>query len=756
MKVGIVTFHRALNYGAVLQAYALNKFFSNNGIDSRIVDYRSPNMEIFYKPIKANPFKSPRVFLKELIYAPRIKSKRKKFEAFIKKNIPTSPVYTKYDDLKCIVDDYDCFISGSDQVWNYKWMNMDEAFFLGFAPNGKKSSYAASFGFSQIPDEYKAEYKRLLEGFKHISVRESDGKTIVEDLLGRENVEVSVDPTCLISADMWNEIASESEENGYVLLYLLEKSEYLINYAKELARMNNTKVVIISDAIKKISGLEYKSFIGPDEFVGLFKNAKYVVTNSFHGLMFSVIFEKEFYVMYQQYAGAPNSRLINFVDEYGLEERVLSQDQPVFTKKIDYSRVREILELHRQESLDYVMSLKENYEEIDLINDAKLVPMAKDECCGCGSCMSICPCNAITMKPDNEGFLYPCIDDSKCIKCKKCVSACAFMEKENVSSGITPRAYVAKNKNMDTRMKSRSGGVFVAISDICLENGGVVYGVALDEDFGVYHTVANTKEERNRFCGSKYVQSDTRKAFESAGNDLKNGKVVLFSGTGCQIDALKKHLTLKKIPLDNLVTVDIVCHGVMSPQLWRDNICYIKSNNNGEITNVDFRDKSFGWNSHIESYIAGGKQVNSELYTSIFYQHTALRPSCYNCHYTSIYRDSDITLADAWGIQREMPDFNDNKGVSLIIVNSPKGQQHIDATKGSVEYVEVELKNYMQPNLQNPTHKPKNRESFWDEYRKKGFLYVAKKSFKAQLKLKKRNKNKARIVAILRKLKIKK
>lgn len=747
MKIGIITFHRALNYGAVLQAYALQEYLNTIGIDSEIIDYRSEYIEIFYKQIKENPLKNPKMYLKELIYAPFNTLKRKKFDGFLKKYIKFSKKITTKEELKKINKEYDIFIAGSDQVWNLKWSGFDKTFFLDFAEDEKKYSYAASFGFDKIPQEQEREYYELLSKFKKISVREESGKKIIKDLLHQE-CEVSLDPTCLISKAKWENIAKKPKEQNYILLYTLEKSKELEDYAEKKSKELNAKIVYIADAIKRKKKYIYRGFLGPDEFVGLFSNARYVVTNSFHGLMFSVIFEKSFCLQYQKKEGAPNSRLIDFLNTYKLTNRIIEAVR-IRDSEIDYNFVKYLMEETKRESSNYLLRLK---------NDIVILPQTKNKCCGCRACEKICPIQAVKMLEDEEGFLYPKIDENKCIKCKKCMQVCAFSQKKlQASPTMPPNTYVGYHKDEKVRMKSRSGGIFVALSDYVLLQGGSVYGAGYTDDFKVVHSRAIDSSERENFCGSKYVQSDTLNTFEEVLEDLKNEKKVLYSGTACQIGGLKSYLRAEKIgnKINNLITVDIVCHGVMSPMVWRDNIKEMQKKIEGKIEKVNFRDKSFGWSSHIESYKGKNERIISDDYTSIFYEHAFLRPSCYNCPYTSVEREADFTLADAWGIKKMYPQWDIEKGISLVLSNTEKGMEIFRQIEKMLVVQSVDIHLFMQPNLEHPTDKPKNRVHMWNLYKKEGFICVANECKKKQNMLKKKNKMKSNIVGVLRKIHLK-
>lgn len=238
------------------------------------------------------------------------------------------------------------------------------------------------------------------------------------------------------------------------------------------------------------------------------------------------------------------------------------------------------------------------------------------DCCGCTACASICAHDAIVMKPDALGFLYPEVDKSKCVECGLCEKVCAFNDNYDKSLNLPkPDAYAARHKDLAEIMKSRSGAAFAAISDYILENGGVVYGVGYKDHFRVAHKRATTKEERDEFRGSKYVQSDLTGVFHQVKQDLKDGFMVLFSGTPCQTSGLNSYVG-KKLR-ENLILVDIVCHGVPGPYLWRDYIDYIEKKQGDIIAVVNFRDKEeYGWREHRETFkfVKGGQ---NELYIFI-------------------------------------------------------------------------------------------------------------------------------------------
>lgn len=372
----------------------------------------------------------------------------------------------------------------------------------------------------------------------------------------------------------------------------------------------------------------------------------------------------------------------------------------------------------------------------------------KKDCCGCTACMNICPKAAIIMQPDEEGFLYPSIEISKCIECNLCKKVCSFQNGYDVSNSLEKSIiYAVKNKDLDTRMRSRSGGVFVAIANNVIENNGIIYGVGYEQKFVVCHKKIQDKHKIKEFQGSKYVQSDLKRIYYDVKMELLKNRYVLFSGTPCQVAGLFSFLG-SKINTDKLVTIDLVCHGVPSPLMWKEYIDFCEKKYKGEVTKVDFRDKEYGWNTHFETVVVNNKKYKNNLYTNLFYLHSMLRPACHNCRYTNFERISDITIADFWGIDKCMPEFNDNKGVSLVLINTNKGNKLFQKIQGELHYKVSRKEDCLQPQLQYPSKPFHNRTQFWADYHSKGFEYILKKYATHSLFAKIKNK----LISILKKI----
>lgn len=345
----------------------------------------------------------------------------------------------------------------------------------------------------------------------------------------------------------------------------------------------------------------------------------------------------------------------------------------------------------------------------------------KNECCGCNACYEICPRNAITMVQDQEGFYYPEIDQSKCVDCGLCTKVCGF--KSPTKQGYEQKYFAAKNKIVNERLKSRSGGVFFCAAKNIINAGGVVYGVIIDDDMSVHYERSTTVEGCRAMQGSKYVESDITGIFKEVKQDLNNGKTVLFSGTACHVAGLLGFLKNNRY-LDNLYTIDIVCHGVSSRLIYQDYLHFVSQKYGGEVRNFNFRDKAYGWDAHVETFVINGKTHGFNNYTQLFYCNRALRPSCGNCMFASYNRVADLTIADFWGLKKIVADFDDNRGVSSVMINSDKGERLFAELHNSMECVEVSAKDCNQPNLNKPSSVPDDRENFWKVYKEKGFKAV--------------------------------
>lgn len=267
-----------------------------------------------------------------------------------------------------------------------------------------------------------------------------------------------------------------------------------------------------------------------------------------------------------------------------------------------------------------------------------------------------------------------------------------------------PECYAVRLKDMDEVRKSRSGGFFISLSKYVLQLGGVVYGCSGKNPHHIVHIRADTMEECGNFRNSKYVQSLSSDTFRECAEDITEGKPVLFSGTACQIQGLLNYLEESEVDNSRLVTVDLVCHGVPSPGIWRAYLSELEKNCGKQVTSVNFRDKdTCGWKAHKERInFEDGTSRLEDVWTNLFYSNTILRPSCSVCRFASIIRNADFTIGDYWGIERSAVEFDDDKGVNLVLINTEKGKQ-IFTKLVDINYVATSLSNSLQPNLRRPS-----------------------------------------------------
>ena len=308
----------------------------------------------------------------------------------------------------------------------------------------------------------------------------------------------------------------------------------------------------------------------------------------------------------------------------------------------------------------------------------------KEYCTGCTACASVCPKGCITMLPDENGFLSPVVEAEKCVGCGLCEKSCPVMTPLSTTA-VCPRAYAAYSKDETIRLESSSGGVFTEIAKTVLKDGGAVFGAAYNERFEVVHICVETEHDLAGLRGAKYAQSDLRGVFDQVKDRLDRGQRVLFSGTPCQVGGLISYL---RKPYENLLTVDFVCHSVPSPMAWQAYVTYRaqQDNKGNPPESINLRSKETGWSyyqySNLFKYANCKKHVvrsGESLYMKLFVGGYINRESCTNCRFKGYKRVSDLTIGDFWGIWDIAPEMDDNKGTSVVLVQSDRGAEVMDS-----------------------------------------------------------------------------
>lgn len=721
MKAGVITFHSAHNFGASLQTWALQRVLKNNHIEAYVINYHPPIIDDLYNPLKGKEGISKKLAELKLHYNnPRSLKRYKNYTHFINTQFDLLGDYTDYQELADASLELDAYIVGSDQVWNSEHIGgFDPAYFLDFAgPGKKKISYAASIGRDYLLPIYHDRIRNSLKSFTSISVREKSAVKPVKALADRQ-VDIVLDPTLLLPKEDYEAIKTVPEINEkYIFVYMMEHSPEVIAFANRVSTATGLPI------IQRRPGKLFKNEISscytsaPGDFLGLIENAEYVITNSFHGTVFSIIYETPFVSMLHSNTG---SRTVDLLSSLELESHLLYSKEDFkdfwqFQIQEPEKLRKRILEL-REFSLAFLFDALYNNNIQTMVQCPTNI--SKMDCYGCRACKEVCPVGAITMVPDKEGFLYP-VADEKCINCGACSRACIRKHEHTISYEKSfPKVYCAVNKAEEVRLGSSSGAIFPeAARYVIEEKKGAVVGVRYDKDMNAVSDIAYTMEEVKPFFGSKYVKSDFDGIFPKVKKLLEEGRTVLYSGLPCECAGLRSYL---KKNYDNLIISEILCHASPSPKVYRQYIDYLNKKYGSKITNLQFRNKNKGWLSTDASMViefANGKSVmvntRKNDYYRAFTKDYISRPCCSKCGFTHKNRVGDITMGDFWGIKDIDPSMYDNKGASLLLVNNEKGEAFWNGIKNSFDFKESNIKDAFRKNHKKPNPYKTERMQFFD------------------------------------------
>lgn len=738
MKVALLSFHNALNYGAALQAYALQKFLKTNGMEAIYIDYENRHRAnsydmgfLFRKALKERNWKNA---VKFAVGAPVMEKRRRQFEKFYTSYIEkTEKCYTNSTDAAELNDKFDKFIVGSDQVWNPANNGQDMAYLLDFVEdNHKKIAYSSSFGVSGLDDNNSKLYANYLSKFYRLSSREMAGVALVESLTGRKDIHLVMDPVFLIDRCAWDALAAPKDKTKYVFFYTNRDSQ-IDDFVAIGSDYNHLKYHILSTHLKPkdiiSTARKIKSAMAPEEFLAQVRDAQLVVTASFHCLAMAIIFRKPFVAILTGDKGK-DERVENLLRITGLTNRIMTSSMTPedIAEKIDYDVVDEKLRSFICNSEEYLLNAIRDGDDVDFLTNKMLRSMDENRVCtdtrctGCSACYHACPKAAIRMVPDDEGFVRPVIDEEACVHCGICHKVCQVFVQ-----GDTPlkqQRYWGLKAENTVRKNSSSGGAFTMLSDRILKDGGIVVAAQMDEVFVVRHSVARTVAERDKMRHTFYVQSDLGMVFDQVKKILQENKKVLFVGTPCQVAGLKLFVGES----DALITADLLCHGAPSPKVFQAFIDFLKSK--GDLTEFHFRDKSHGWRGYHVSAKINNKKFTNRLwlksFNSLFSHNLINRACCSMCPYANYNRPGDITLGDFWGLERQDAAYVDKLGVSLLITNTAKGQALVDSLE-NVQLREYAKEQTTQNSLCHPAKASGYRNAAFRCLKQQGYAALAKK-----------------------------
>ena len=583
----------------------------------------------------------------------------------------------------------DRFLLGSDQMWRYELsFRYQFSYFFDFADSKSvKVAYGTSFGNKMYtaPDEYKKAARKYLEAFDGISLRDNVSKEILKRDFGIDAVDV-LDPVFLCPVEKYDDLVKEAQDfkidEKYVFAYILDPDPMIGESLSKIAAEQNLKIFVAFDELGDKKAyfdalrVDTDRVIGmgdltPSEWLYMFKNAELVLTNSFHGTCFSIIYERPFFALVNEVRGA--DRFVHLLNQFDLQDRLTVSPDQLFDKfkeysfaQIDYKKAFETAESHKAFSIKWLR---------DALYGQNVC--GKQNCVGCGACVSACPKECISLSPDKHGFYRATIDSDKCVRCGICKKTCPVLNKTEKNE--PPCLYEAISIASEDVMKSSSGGVFPILARRVFDKQGVVVGAAWKDDLTVEHIVAENEEELEKIRKSKYLQSYIGNIFKKVKSYLESGRLVLFSGCPCQCAGLRSYL---KKDYKNLIIVDILCATAPSAGFFKK---YLEDEYGNDIESYTFRYKDEGqkWNCFTtKATLKSGQNIikttrAEDNYQRAFHSHTMTPVHCQNCEFQGRRRYGDITLGDFWGIEKNDPEVKDSLGVSALAVSTSKGAKFL-------------------------------------------------------------------------------
>ncbi len=718
------------NYGSILNGYATHYLLKSKGISALniITPYNG------FEPHAKQFFNS----------------------AYKKEDI--SPIMT-FEELPLLNDICDSFLTGSDQIWKYDPQKADRRydkyFRLDFVADSKKKvSFATSFGnYIFESEEDHKEFETLLRRYNAISVREKEGVEILEKLYGIYATQV-MEPVLDVEKDCWLNLAQYSnykESEPYILTYILdptpEKRKAIEFYSKKLGM----RAVNILDGFSGIYERNKKRLdlpytlpnINCFDFLYYFSKAYFVISDSFHGLCFALVFNKPFITISNQWRGI--SRFETLLGKIGMKNRLVSdKDIPLderFLYHVDFNQTNQIIAQERERSVRWLDEAvrKTNTEPVQRIKRHVNTALDSKLCTGCSACIMACPVNAIKLEEDELGNYRAIVNTEICIDCGRCKKVCGGLKLPRNLNSSNPIAYAFIAQDSNTVMESSSGGAFSVFAKQILAKNGIVIGAAWKDDLSVEHISVESVDELQKLRKSKYFQSYMGNILKKIEDTIMEGRNVLFCGTPCQVVGVKKYLGKD---YDNLLLIDLLCANCPGKNFFQQ---YVKESYSiQDINQFEFRYKSSSdviWNAKkVKILDKNGngliKSIEDDAYLQVY--HTCswiLSSQCLKCKYQGNTRYGDLTIGDCWGIEKFDKTIPVSQGVSVILVNNAKGENFIN----NIPETDIKiLKEESLDNIKKYNHiafienrnweRNKISSIFINEFIKDGFINAKKKA----------------------------
>lgn len=724
-KIAIMTWHSYDNYGSVLQVYALRKKIRDFGYKKvDVINYLPHTRKVKLK--KRITFKNlkRKLFSKKQNIQKLTEQRASKYTCFREKFLAYTEKCNDETDLFLLNDQYDKFICGSDQIWAPTVF--DKNYFLDFVSNdSKKIAYAPSIGLSSIDNKYVRENMgKFINKFECLSIREEQGQKIIKNIADK-NAKVVLDPTLLLEKGEWNQAFNLNADKGeYILYYCLGNNKNNYKIAKKIAKQLKKELKVVPTDI-----LDYKKEkienCGPEEFLKLIYNAYMVITDSFHGTIFSINFNIPFitFKRFKDNKLSQNSRIYNILKKVNLENRIYDNNIKYFLENpsIDFSHSNQVITIERNKSIDF---LQKSIQKEKAENSQQIIT---NSCIGCGMCSIVCPQKCINIELNEKGFYNYKIDQEKCIKCNKCKRVCGQLGNE-AKSIENMELYSANSLDKNVLDTSSSGGIAYEVSSFGIKNELPVIGCIYDSKKSIAkHIKVDNEKDLKKLSGSKYLQSFTKEAFEEL-KELDKGIVI---GTPCQIASVDKYLKILK-KREKFVLVDLICHGVPSYYLWKKYITTF-----GKIREVNFRDKKYGWRRKtISINNAYHKSEDKDLFYDFFETNIVFNDTCYECKYRTKTL-ADIRIGDYWGDKFK----KEQSGISMVIINTEKGKeiikQLIDSKRIKAE--KQTIQDYFKTQQTVNTHIPLIQQEVIEKLKNNKYTLkeISKKYCKSELRHKK-------------------